>query len=58
MPEGQPIASSGKKLIRKVKKGTSSGMSKSDINALALAHGNGHNLTGSAASKKTGMSHQ
>lgn len=38
MPEGQQM-SSGKKLIRKVKKGGASGMSKSDINAMALASG-------------------
>ena len=43
--------SSGKKLIRKVKKGGASGMSKSDINAMAMASGGHVNLTGTAASK-------
>jgi len=43
--------SSGKKLIRKVKKGGTAGMSKSDINAMALASGGQVNLTGNAASK-------
>ena len=42
----------GKKLIRKVKKGTS-GMSKSDINALAMASGGQTNLTGNATSSKS-----
>ena len=50
MPEGQQM-SSGKKLIRKVKKGGASGMSKSDINAMAMASGGHVNLTGTAASK-------
>ena len=40
--------SSGKKLIRKVKKGAGQGMSKSDINALAMASTGPVNLTGNA----------
>ena len=51
MPEGQQM-SSGKKLIRKVKKGGASGMSKSDINAMALSSGGHVNLTGNAATTK------
>lgn len=43
--------SSGKKLIRKVKKGGASGMSKSDINAMALASGGQVNLTGNTVTK-------
>ena len=48
IPEGQTIPS-GKKIIRKVKKGTNSGISKSDI-ALAMNAGAHVNLTGHATS--------
>ena len=53
IPEGQQM-SSGKKLIRKVKKGTASGMSKGDLNTLSMGSSAHVNLTGNATtSSKT-----
>ena len=57
MPEGQTM-SSGKKLIRKVKKGGATGMSKSDINTMTLASGGQINLTASKSHHKNNMTLQ
>jgi len=55
MPEGQPMPS-GKKLVRKVKKGAASGISKTDINGLIMPSSAGLTSGSVTATTKMGPS--
>jgi len=55
IPDGQPMPS-GKKLVRKVKKGAASGMSKTDINGLIMPSSAGLTTGSVTATSKMGPS--